>query len=122
MEEDYRLFQLIKRNPINSCADLSKNMRGRKNGMLYFTENFRIDFENKMTELGKYQAKSKEDEAVIEEQNRMIDLIIDKFKEGTEYYYSEFDYMSKEDIKEYFRNKAKEKNNNENRNESKWHE
>lgn len=47
----------------------------------------------------------KEDEAVIEEQNRMIDLIVDKFKEGTEYYYSEFDYMSKEEIKEYFINK-----------------
>lgn len=30
MEEDYKLFQLIRRNPINNCVDLSKNMIGKK--------------------------------------------------------------------------------------------
>lgn len=53
MEEDYRLFQLVKRNPINSCADLSKNMRGKRNGVFYFTESFRVDFEKRMYELGR---------------------------------------------------------------------
>ena len=48
MEEDYRLFTQVKRNPINSCVDLSKNMRGKKNGIIYFTENFRMDFEKRM--------------------------------------------------------------------------
>ena len=44
----------------------------------------------------------------LEKKDKMIDLILDKFKEGTEYYYSEFDYMTKEDLKQYFERKAKD--------------
>lgn len=44
----------------------------------------------------------------IDKLNKMIDLILDKFKEGTEYYYSEFDYMDKEQLKQYFERKSKE--------------
>ena len=58
MEEDYRLFQLVKRNPINNCVDLSKSMRGKRNGFVYFTENFRIDFENRMYELGRLEKEN----------------------------------------------------------------
>lgn len=50
----------------------------------------------------------KEKDAEIEKKDKMIDLILDKFKEGTEYYYSEFDYMTKEDLKQYFERKAKD--------------
>lgn len=53
MEEDFRLFQLVKRNPINSCRDLSKNMIGKRNGIFYFTESFRIDFEKRMYEISR---------------------------------------------------------------------
>ena len=45
----------------------------------------------------------------IEKKNKILDLILDKFKEGTEYYYSEFDYMSKEELFNYFEKQAKEK-------------
>ena len=44
----------------------------------------------------------------IDKLNKMIDLILDKFKEGTEYYYSEFDYMDKEQLKQYFERKVEE--------------
>lgn len=43
----------------------------------------------------------------IDKLNKMIDLILDKFEEGTEYYYSEFDYMDKEQLKQYFERKVK---------------
>lgn len=50
----------------------------------------------------------KEKNAEIEKKDKMIDLILDKFKEGTEYYYSEFDYMTKEDLKQYFERKVED--------------
>lgn len=40
MEEDYRLFQLVKRNPINNCVDLSKSMRGKKKRVCIFYRKF----------------------------------------------------------------------------------
>lgn len=46
----------------------------------------------------------------IDKLNKMIDLILDKFKEETEYYYSEFDYMDKEQLKQYFERKVKNEN------------
>lgn len=52
MNENLEVLK-AKRNPINSCADLSRSMRGRRYGILYFTEEFRIDFENKMCELNR---------------------------------------------------------------------
>lgn len=42
-------------------------------------------------------------------QDKIIDLILDKFIEGTEYYFSEFDYMNKEEIKQYFEKKVNDK-------------
>lgn len=44
----------------------------------------------------------------LDKKDKMIDLILDKFKEGTEYYYSEFDYMTKEDLKQYFERKVED--------------
>lgn len=68
MEEDYKLFQLIRRNPINNCVDLSKNMIGKKSGFIYFTENFRIDFENKMAN----QARLQEENERLQEENKQL--------------------------------------------------
>ena len=42
----------------------------------------------------------------LEKKDKVIDEILNKFIEGTGYYYSEFDYMSKEEIKEYFYKKV----------------
>lgn len=66
-EEDYNLFQLVKRNPINSCIDLSKNMIGKKRGVFYFTERFRIDFENKMSDFERLKAEREQDKKRIKE-------------------------------------------------------
>ena len=67
IEEDYNLFQLVKRNPINSCIDLSKNMIGKKRGVFYFTERFRIDFENKMSDFERLKAEREQDKKRIKE-------------------------------------------------------
>lgn len=77
IEEDYNLFQLVKRNPINSCIDLSKNMIGKKRGVFYFTERFRIDFENKMSDFERLKAEREQDKKRIkelEEENRIFAL------------------------------------------------
>lgn len=77
IEEDYNLFQLVKRNPINSCIDLSKNMIGKKRGLFYFTERFRIDFENKMSDFERLKAEREQDKKRIkelEEENRIYAL------------------------------------------------
>lgn len=70
MEEDYKLFQLIRRNPINHCVDLSKNMIGKRSGFIYFTENFRIDFENKMAN----QARLQEENERLQKENEELKL------------------------------------------------
>lgn len=67
IEEDYNLFQLVKRNSINSCIDLSKNMIGKKRGVFYFTERFRIDFENKMSDFERLKAEREQDKKRIKE-------------------------------------------------------
>lgn len=73
MEEDYKLFQLIRRNPINNCVDLSKNMIGKRSGFIYFTENFRIDFENKMANQARLQ---EENERLQKENEELMELKI----------------------------------------------
>ena len=67
IEEDYNLFQLVKTTPINSCIDLSKNMIGKKRGVFYFTERFRIDFENKMSDFERLKAEREQDKKRIKE-------------------------------------------------------
>lgn len=59
LEDDFKLFQLVKRKPINNCIDLSKNMIGKREGVFYFTEKFRIDFENKMSNLARLEDENK---------------------------------------------------------------
>lgn len=81
MEEDYRLFQLVKRNPINNCIDLSKSMRGKRNGFLYFTENFRIDFENRMHKLGELEQENKKLESDLYEANNRIKDLLEESEE-----------------------------------------
>ncbi len=74
IEEDYKLFQLVKRNPIKNCIDLSKNMTGKRNGLFYFTKSFRIDFENKMCDLERLKAEHEVDKKRIKqlkEENRV---------------------------------------------------
>ena len=81
MEEDYRLFQLVKRNPINNCVDLSESMRGKRNGFVYFTENFRIDFENRISKLGELEQENKKLESDLYEANNRIKDLLEESEE-----------------------------------------
>lgn len=71
LEEDFKLFKLVRTNPINSCVDLSKNMIGKRNGIFYFTERFRIDFENKMSELNRLEKENEYLKAKLDEINNI---------------------------------------------------
>ena len=72
MEEDFKLFMLVKKNPINNCKDLSRNMIGKRNGIFYFTESFRRDFENKMSELGRLEKENEYLKAKLDEKNKRL--------------------------------------------------
>ena len=67
IEEDFRLFQLVRRKPIKNCIDLTKGLRGKRSGIFYFTEDFRIDFENKMCDLERLKTEREQDKARIKE-------------------------------------------------------
>lgn len=72
IEEDFRLFQLVRRKPIKNCIDLTKGLREKRSGIFYFTEDFRIDFENKMCDLERLKAERKQDQAMTKEQEEAI--------------------------------------------------
>ena len=87
LAEEYVEHIKAKRNPINSCADLSRSMRGRRYGILYFTEEFRIDFENKMCELNRIKE--------LEMEIQAFDCISkDKIKAKLSKLEKEFDYYA----------------------------
>ena len=67
IEEDFRLFQLVRRKPIKNCIDLTKRLREKRSGIFYFTEAFRIDFENKMCDLERLKTEREQDKARIKE-------------------------------------------------------
>lgn len=97
IEEDYNLFQLVKRNPINSCIDLSKNMIGKKRGVFYFTERFRIDFENKMSDFERLKAEREQDKKRIKELEEKNKLLLNS-KVGIDLSYD--DYIPKQKVKD----------------------
>ena len=70
IRNDFLLFKKLKDNPVHNCVDLSKRMIGTRDGLVYYTQNFRIDFENKMASLA---AKDSE----INKLNNVIDKIKD---------------------------------------------
>ena len=104
IEEDYKLFQLVKRNSINSCIDLSKNMIGKKRGVFYFTERFRIDFENKMSDFERLKAEREQDKKKIKE----LEEHLKKYYDGELYTAKQLKNIE-ENQKKYFINKQKVK-------------
>ena len=50
-EEELRLIEKTKRNPIRDCVDMSKKLIGSKGGYVYLSERFRYDFDTRMAEL-----------------------------------------------------------------------
>ncbi len=56
-EEELRLFIKKKKDPISNVEQLGKKLIGTREGMFFYTEKFRLDFENKMYLLGDYKNK-----------------------------------------------------------------
>lgn len=50
-EDTVKLIQM-RRSPVNSLQDLSKKLVGTREGFIFYTSNFRNDFETKMYMLG----------------------------------------------------------------------
>lgn len=117
MTEDFILFKKVKERPIRNCVDLSKNMRGKRNGFIFFTESFRIDFENKMYELSKIKEELDKKDRVIQKMAKMLnshdidDDICGNF--GKNKYCSDFtnENLCIDCIKEYFYKKVEEEKN-----------
>lgn len=78
IEEDFKLFQLVRRKPIKNCIDLIKGLRGKTSGIFYFTEDFRIDFENKMCDLERLKTEREQDKARIKELEEALLKVKDK--------------------------------------------
>ena len=68
-------------HPVRSCVDLSKSMLGKKGCFIYFTQSFRLDFENKMHQLGYLEEKIKSKERIIEAQAEHIRYLKEHIKE-----------------------------------------
>jgi cell shape-determining protein MreC len=62
----------LKENPIRDCIDLSKRMIGTKKGIIYYTESFRIDFENRMSELSKLKTENEKLKQRLEENQKIF--------------------------------------------------
>lgn len=56
-EEELRLFIKKKKDPVHDVEQLCKKLIGTREGMFFYTTNFRLDFENKMYLLGDYKNK-----------------------------------------------------------------
>lgn len=68
-------------HPVRSCVDLSKSLLGRKDGFIYFTQSFRLDFENKMHQIGYLENKVESKERIIEAQTEHIRYLEEHIKE-----------------------------------------
>lgn len=117
-EEKKAIDNLFNLQHINTYLDLSKeSFRIENKTIIKWKESIAIVL-NLITKLQKENVKkdkrlnrqfkllNKKDKE-LEKNNKILNLILKKFKEGTEYYYSEFDYMSEEEIYKYFENLVK---------------
>ena len=81
MEEEFILFKKLKEKPVRDCLDLSRNMIGKRNGFVYFTESFRKDFENKMYKCAKMQEELDKKDEIINKAIERVEYIRQYFSE-----------------------------------------
>ena len=65
-EDTVKLIQMRK-NPVNSMQDLSKKLIGTREGFIFYTTNFRNDFETKMYMLGRLEEENQQLKSTLEE-------------------------------------------------------
>ena len=71
-EDTLKLIQM-RRNPVNSLQDLDKKLIGTREGFIFYTTNFRKDFDTKMHMLGR-----------LEQENKDLHQELTKYKERNE--------------------------------------
>lgn len=57
-EEELREIIEAKNKPIRDVVELSKHFRGRRNCIVFLTESFRIDLDNRMSKLAELKENS----------------------------------------------------------------
>lgn len=58
-EEELREIIEAKNKPIRDVVELSKHFRGRRNCIVFLTESFRIDLDNRMSRLAMLEVENK---------------------------------------------------------------
>ena len=71
-EDTVKLIQMRK-NPVNSMQDLSKKLIGTREGFIFYTTNFRNDFETKMYMLGRLEEENQQLKSTLEEIREYIE-------------------------------------------------
>ena len=65
-EDTVKLIQM-RRNPVNSLQDLNQKLIGTREGFIFYTSNFRNDFETKMYMLGHLEQENQQLKSTLEE-------------------------------------------------------
>lgn len=83
-EDTLKLIQ-IRRNPVNSLGDLNKRLIGTREGFIFYTTNFRKDFDTKMAMLGRLEQENTQLKSVIKEIRECIEELYDNTDDTTCY-------------------------------------
>lgn len=75
--EELRLFIKNKKDSVHNVEQLCKKLIGTREGMFFYTKNFRLDFENKMYLLGNYENKLQRIENYLDKQHDIpIEILV----------------------------------------------
>lgn len=109
MSEDIQKLIQARKNPVNGLQDLDKRLKGTRDGFIFYTTNFRKDFDAKMCMLGRlqqeneklkadYGTKAQVERDLLLEENQQLKSKLELYENGV-YYSSEIDKLEKENEK-----------------------
>lgn len=75
-EEELREIIEAKNKPIRDVVELSRHFRGRRKYIVFLTESFRIDLDNRMSRLAMLEGENKKLREEIEENKKVIENIL----------------------------------------------
>lgn len=84
-EDTLKLIQM-RRNPVNSLQDLNKKLIGTREGFIFYTTNFRKDFDTKMAMLGRLEQENKQLKQELTKYKEVIDKAINNSQYWIDYY------------------------------------
>ena len=83
-EDTLKLIEM-RRNPVNSLQDLSKKLIGTREGFIFYTTNFRKDFETKMYMLGHLEKENQQLNSLVNSCQQEIRKLKSTLEEIREY-------------------------------------